>query len=135
MIPKPHMRSAVLSAVLILASVIAIAEKIPDSAWQMGTLRSVTSDTRSRVLGAMNNGQGVIGEQVRIITHYAIDTAQFIYQADNTTRRHDKPLDVTINGPIKFAVMGTDIYVCEDTGKVHKMVVATKTLKTDNNPK
>lgn len=117
--------------VVFMLSIAAVAEKIPDSAWQLGTLRSVTSETRSRVLGTLNNGTGLVGEQIRIITHYTIETAQYIYQADRTANRHDKPLNVTINGPIKFAVVGTDIYVCEDTGKVHKLVVATKTLKTE----
>jgi len=111
------------------------ADKIPDSAWQTGTLRNVTSDTHSRVLGMMNNGQGMVGTQVRIVWHYTIDGGQYVYEADRTTKRHDKPLNVTINGPVKFAVVGMDLYLCDDVGKVHKLAIATKTLKTADNHK
>jgi hypothetical protein len=107
------------------------AEKIPDSAWQTGTLRNVTSDTRSRVIGMYNNGQGMVGEQIRIITHYSIETPQYIYEAERTTRRHDKSLNVTINGQVKIAVEGMDLYIYDDVGKVHKLMIATKTLKSD----
>jgi hypothetical protein len=141
MATKPVLRRYIASAerllilVLLLsfATVAAIAEKIPDSAWQTGTLHSVTSDTHSRLLGMVNNGQGMVGEQIRIVTHYTIESPQYIYQADLTTKRHDKPLNVTINAPVTFAIVGMDIYLRDDIGKVHKLSIATKTLKTEDN--
>lgn len=108
------------------------AHKIPDSAWQTGTLRNVTSNTHSRVLGVMNNGQGMVGTQVRIVWRYTIESSLYIYEADRTARRRDKALDVTINAPVRFAVVGMDLYVRDDAGKVHKLAIATKTLKTEN---
>ena len=44
-----------LTFALIVASSNA-APKVPDSAWQTGTLRNVTNDTHSRLLGTSNNG-------------------------------------------------------------------------------
>ncbi|MGO8720771.1 MAG: hypothetical protein ACLQMO_16395 [Acidobacteriaceae bacterium] len=119
-----------LSFVLVVAVSYA-APKIPDSAWQVGTLRSATSDTHSHLVGMYNNGHGMVGEHIRIIWHYTIDGGQYIYEAERTTRRHGKPLNVTINGPVKFAVVGTDLYLRDDAGKVHKLAIVTKTLKTD----
>lgn len=50
-----------LTFVLVVVSTYA-APRIPDSAWQTGTLRNVTNDTHSRLLGMYNNGQGMVGE-------------------------------------------------------------------------
>ena len=55
--------------------------------------------------------------------------------ADWTTNRHDKALNVTINGPVKFAVVGMDLYLVDDVGKVHKLAIATKTLKAASSAK
>ena len=133
--PKPKRgigsdATSLLIVVLLLSLTALAATKIPDSAWQTGTLRNVTSDSHSKMVGAYNNGHGVLTEKVRTVTHYTIEAPQYIYQADRLTNQHDKPLDVTINGPVKFAVVGTDMYLNDDTGKSHKLTVATKTLRT-----
>lgn len=120
----------VLTFAFVVVSTYAV-PKIPDSAWQSGTLRNVTNDTHSRLLGMYNNGQGMVGEQIRIIWHYTIDGGQYIYDAERTTNRHGKPLNVTINGPVKFAVVAMDLYMRDDAGKVQKLAIVTKTLKTD----
>lgn len=119
-----------LTFALVVASTYA-APKIPDSAWQTGTLRNVTNDTHSRLLGTYNNGQGMVGEQIRIIWHYIINGDRYIYEGERTTNRHGKPLDVTINEPMKFAVVGMDLYMRDDVGKAQKLAIVTKTLKTD----
>jgi len=138
----PQLYAATPARLLILLSLLLLsavapapaiaADKIPDSAWQTGTLRNVTSDTHSRVLGTINNGTGMVGTQVRIVWHYTIENSQYIYEADRTTNRHDKALNVTINAPIKFAVVRMDLYLQDEAGKVHKLAIATKTLKTEN---
>ncbi len=138
--PKLHavtsVRLQILVSLLLLFAVApttaAAANKIPDSAWQTGTLRDVTTDTHSRVVGMINNGHGMVGTQIRIVWHYTIDGNQYAYQADRTTRGRKKPLDVTINAPIKFAVVGMDLYLKDEAGKVHKLAIATKTLKEKN---
>lgn len=136
-----QLHAATSSRLLILASLLLLivmapapapaADKIPDSAWQTGTLRNVTNDTRSRVLGVMNNGQGMVGTQIRIVWHYTLEGGEYVYEADMTTNRHGRPLNVTINAPVKFAVVGMDLYLQDEAGKVHRLAIATKTLETD----
>lgn len=122
-------------AVFLAAVVSHAAPKVPDSAWQSGMLRGVTNDTHSRVVGMINNGQGFVGEKIRIVWHYTIEGGQYVYEADRTTRRHDKPLDVTINAPVKYAILGMDLYLQDSSGKVYKLAVVTKTVKGDANAK
>lgn len=126
---------AVVCAVFLACVASSAAPKIPASAWRTGILRNVTSDTQSRVVGVLNNGQGVLGEKVRIVWHYTIVGGQYVYEADRTTRRRDKPLDLTINAPIKFAVVGMDLYLQDDSGKVYKLAIMTKALQGDANGK
>ncbi len=140
--PVPQLHAATPGRLLVLISLlmlvalapatVAAAKKIPDSAWQTGTLRNVTNDTNSRLVGMYNNGYGMVGEKVRIVWHYIIDAGQYVYESERTTRRHDKPLNLTINGPVKFAVDGMDLYLRDEDGKVHKLTIATKTLKPEN---
>jgi hypothetical protein len=58
---------SILITIFLLAFTDAIAEKILDSASETGTLRGVTNDTHSRLIGMYNNGQGMMGEQIRIV--------------------------------------------------------------------
>lgn len=130
-------RLLVCASLLLLAAVASVpavaAKKIPDSAWQTGMLRNVTNDTRSRIIGwTSHNGVGHVGEKVSVVWHYTIEGQQYTYEADRTARQHDKPLDLTINAPVKFAVVGMDLYLTDDGGKAHKLEIATKTLKTEN---
>lgn len=108
--------------ILLLAAVAsmpaAAAKTIPDSAWQTGTLRSVTNDTQSRVFGwTSHNGVGHVGEKVSVVWHYTIEGGEYVYEADRTARQHDKPLDVTINAPVQFAVVGMDLYLKMDRAR------------------
>ncbi|MHB1021367.1 MAG: hypothetical protein ACYC46_02045 [Acidobacteriaceae bacterium] len=138
--PKPHAvtpaRLTILVSLLLLAAVApapAIAKKIPDSAWQTGTLLKVTDDSSSRIMGwTSHNGVGHVGTYVRVVWHYTIEDGQYIYEAERTTKQRDKPLDVTVNAPVKFAVVKMDLYLRDDEGKVHKLGIETKTLKTES---
>jgi hypothetical protein len=46
-------------------------------------------------------------------------------------KKHDKPLNVTINAPVKFAIENEDCYLLDDQGTEHKLVVEKKTLKSN----
>lgn len=126
--------TAIFLLLAMISSVPALAaKKIPDTAWQAGTLRNVTNDTQSRVFGwTSHNGVGHVGEKVSVVWHYTIEGQQYTYEAERTARQHDKPLDVTINAPVKFAVVGMDLYLQDAARKVHKLEVVTKALKTEN---
>jgi len=66
------------------------------------------------------------------VTLYTIDDGKYVWVVSRRMRKkHDKPLNVTINAPIKFAVENEDCYLLDDQGKEHKLVVEKKTLKTN----
>jgi hypothetical protein len=108
----------------------AFSAKIPATAWQAGTLTDLTTDTESKIVGL--NGMLVQGHYV--ITHYFIESADYIYEANLVLHARDKQPPVTVNGPIKFALAGTDFYIQDEQGKEHKLALVKKTLKTPVRP-
>jgi len=66
------------------------------------------------------------------VTLYTIDDGKYLWVVSrHLVKKHDKPLNVTINAPVKFAVEGGDCYLMDDEGKEHKLVVEKKTLKPE----
>jgi hypothetical protein len=64
------------------------------------------------------------------VVHYIVETDQYVYEADLVLRhKEDKQPAVTVNGPIKFAVVKSDLYVQDEHGKEFKLVSVKKTLK------
>jgi hypothetical protein len=105
------------------------ATKIPADAWQTGTLVSSEESSHSRVVGV--NGT-VVGREYPIV-HYVIDTPQYIYEA-NLALRHerDKRPALTVNGPIKFAFVKSDLFIQDEDGKEIEVKLTKKTLKQGN---
>jgi hypothetical protein len=104
--------------------------KVPDSAWQTGTLKDLTTDRESRLLGA----NGMLVQAQFIITHYFIESSAYTYEADLRSRARDKQPPVTVNGSIKFALVGSDFYIQDEDGKEHKLMLVKKTLKSPTQP-
>ena len=78
----------------------------------------------------MNNGHGSLVEKHRTHDYYTIDAGEMIYVAVRETHlRGDKPLNVTVNAPIKYAIKGHDVYLMDDDGKQHKLSLQKKILK------
>lgn len=64
------------------------------------------------------------------VTLYTIDDGKYLWVVSRRMmKKNDKPLDLTINIPVKFAVEKQDCYLLDDEGKEHKLVVEKKTLK------
>ncbi len=72
-------------------------------------------------------GQTVV-QRTDTLTHYVLHGQEYIYKADRRTTPRDKPLDVTIHGPINFAVVGAKVYVRDEQGKIHKLALVSKAL-------
>jgi hypothetical protein len=94
----------------------------------------MTSEKGSRLVGSYsaNNGTayGSLHERRNDATYYAIESGDLIYVIKRTlTRRSDKQLNLTINGPVKFAVEGEDVYLMAEDGKEHKLTLESKRLK------
>ena len=119
-----------LIAILLLPLVSpSFAAKIPADAWQTGTLVSSEESWHSRVAGV--NGM-VVGREYPTV-HYVIDTPQYTYEADLALRhQRDKRPALTVNGPIKFAFVKTDVYIQDENGKEIEVKLTKKTLKQGN---
>lgn len=119
--------SALLLCVFYLS---AVASKVPDTAWQMGTLRDMKTDTVSGVSGVANHGVGILATHYFVVTHYLIDGPGMSYEANWLIRsRRDKQLLVTLRGPIKFALIGHDFYIQDEEGKTRKLVFVAKAVR------
>jgi hypothetical protein len=108
----------------------AFAVKIPDSAWQTGTLREIATDSHSRLHGVANGGIGVLNTSIYVVTHYVIDGPGYTYEANRVpSGRHPRQLLVTVHGPIKFALVGHDFYIQDDEGKTQKLIFILRSIK------
>jgi len=121
-----------LCAVFLLVSLSAAVE-IPADAWQTGTLKDLQESWHSRTVGTFDNGHGMLVGREYPIVHYVIDAPPYIYEADLVLRhKRDKQPTVTVNGPIKFAFVKSDMYIQDEDGKEIKMRLTKKTLKQGN---
>jgi len=123
------MKRPLLPLIAILLSLLAtpsFAAKIPADAWQTGTLVSSEESWHSRVAGV--NGM-VVGREYPIV-HYVIDTPQYTYEADLALKhQREKRPALTVNGPIKFAFVKSDLYIQDENGKEIGVKLTKKTLK------
>jgi len=64
---------------------------------------------------------------------FIIETDSYTYMASEIVRG-TKPANVTINGPVKFAIDGTTMYLLDDGGKEHKADIVKKVLRQASEP-
>ena len=66
-----------------------------------------------------------------IPTYYEIDAGEIVYLVKQSlTHRRDKQLKLTVNAPVKFAIVKNDFYLLDEDGKQQKLSIEKKTLKT-----
>jgi hypothetical protein len=66
------------------------------------------------------------------VTVYTIDDGKYLWVVSRRmVKKHDKPLELTVNAPVKFAIEKGDCYLLDDEGKEHKLMVEKKILKTN----
>ena len=127
---KPVRKILVQLAFIALFTFSAFGAKIPATSWQTGTLTDLTTDNESKIVGL----NGMLVQSHHVITHYFIESADYIYEANLVLHAKDKQPPVTVNGPIKFALAGNDFYIQDEQGKEHKLALVKKTLKTPARP-
>lgn len=109
-----------------------VAAKVPADSWQTGKLTDTSETWHSRTVGTLNSNGGLLVGREYPIIRYIIETDTYTYEAELALRhKADKRPSLTVNGPIKFAVVKSDFYIQDEQGKEHKLVLAKKTLKTD----
>lgn len=107
-----------------------VAAKVPADAWQAGTLTDSSETWHSRTVGTLNSNHGMlIGREYPIIT-YTIEADTFTYEVELTLRhRGDDRPSLTVNGPIKFAIVKSDFFIKDEQGKEFRLILAKKTIK------
>lgn len=113
----------VVLAIMAAPSASSFAEKIHDSDWKTGKLTDVRFEKDSRLTGHTTRRNDS--------TYYEIDAGDLVYVVKQELRgRHDKQLNLTVNAPVKFAVVKDDFYLLDEGGKQHKLSIEKKTLKS-----
>jgi hypothetical protein len=121
-------------AIFLLIAVPAIAAKVPVDAWQTGTLTDIVDEQRpvttqhEHTYGTHH--QSTTTDASYTVPHYLIETDKHVYEVIANGGDRRRVLPVTVNGPLKYALIGTDLYIQDEKGKEHKMTVLRKTLKT-----
>jgi hypothetical protein len=134
---------AILTIALLLTCYLAAGEK--QRAWQTG---KVLDSERSRYFAGTvggSNTSGTVNENgsysgntndsqtaiYRVYETFVIEGDTYVYQAQEHVKwRWSKPANLTVNGPVKYAVEKRRLYVIDDDGKEHEMEIVKKTLKT-----
>ncbi len=117
----------VLTLCLLNISADAIAKDKKPIEWKTGTLLDARTERGRRTVPINGQYQQLRDDQ----SYYVIDDGEkytYLVRRSMTSRR-DRPLEVTINGPIKFAVDDHDILLLDEKGKQHRLAIEQKALR------
>lgn len=138
----------VLTALLLSMCALATAEKQRD--WKTG---KVLDSERSRYFAGTvggSNTNGTVSENgtysgntngsqtavYRVYETFVIEGDTEAYQAQEHIKwRWSKAANLTVNGPVKYAIEKRKLYVIDEDGKEHEMEIVKKTLRTPEPPK
>jgi hypothetical protein len=125
--------------ILLLLTVLhAVAAKVPDSSWQTGILTDLVDETHTvnteyeHAYGTHRHSTST--ESSYTIPHYIIETDKYIYEAIANGGYRRRVLNLTVNSPLKYAIVGTAFYIQDEDGKERKMTILKKTLKARADP-
>ena len=126
------MRRLLFSALLLVVCSPPCAAK--DRAWTTGTLVNSVTERDSRNVGVPPTI--VTGPKVLTlrndITYYTIDDGKYVWVVSRRmTKKEDKPLRVTVDTPVKFAIEKKTCYLLDEQGEEHKLTVERKRPKTN----
>jgi hypothetical protein len=95
--------------------------------WRTGTLLDSSTERGTRHVPINGNIQEMRNDQ----SYYEIDDGEkYVYVVRRSmTSRWDKPIPLTVNAPIKFAIDGSDLLLLDEKGKQHRLAIEKKTLK------
>jgi hypothetical protein len=89
---------------------------------------TVDVDGNSGTYRGQSNGSSTA--VYRVFETFVIEGDQYVYLAQERLRwRWSKAANVTVNGPVKYAVEKRKLYVMDEDGKEHEMEVVKKTLR------
>lgn len=86
-----------------------------------------TSGDSGTYRGHTNSSETAI---YRVYETFLIEGDDHAYLAQERLRwRWSKPANLTVNGPVKFAVQGRKLFVIDEDGKEHEMEILRKALR------
>jgi len=112
------MRRLLYSAlVFVVFSAVSIAK---DRAWRTGTLVNAETERDSRSIGIPPTI--ITGPKIKTlrndVTYYTIDDGKYRWVVSrHMTKKDDKPLDVTVDAPVKFALEKKNCYLLDNQGE------------------
>lgn len=138
------LRTAVLLAVLVPTAAYA---KHKGRGWQQGKL--IATDASRYFAGTVGSAStnGSISESgdsgtysgqttssqravYRVYQDYVIETDQYVYIAEERLRwRWSKPANLTVNGPVQYAIEKNKMFILDEDAKEHEARVVKKILK------
>jgi hypothetical protein len=112
-----------LCSVLLFFSAMQAKDKKPIE-WRTGTLLDTSTQRGTRLVGDKDG----VYEARRDQSYYEIDDGdKYIYVVRRSmTARWDKPIPLTVNGPVKFALAGDDMLLIDEKGKQHRLAIEKK---------
>jgi hypothetical protein len=72
----------------------------------------------------------------RVFENFVIEGDKYVYLGQERLRwRWSKAANVTVNGPVKYAVEKRKLYILDEDGKEHEMEIVKKTLRLPDEKK
>lgn len=111
---------------ILLLSTFAFAGRVPDSAWKTGLLKRVSSDPVAPTTDIA--GKKAVRHRYAA-TYYFIQSGEYLYEGETLHRKSEKDFSVDVNAPVKFLLSGMDMYLRDNKGKQHKLLLLN-TIRT-----
>jgi hypothetical protein len=114
-------------------------EKIQNRNWQTGRLMDLQrsqdlAGTVERPGVVLTNGIRLTNNSRRAIYRrqetLVIETEMYDYTVDEVLGRRQQPANLTVNGPVTFAIEGPTLYLIDEDGRQYKTEVVRKALRT-----
>lgn len=104
------------------------------SSYFAGTVGSANTTGTAQANGGYGTYQGnTTSSQAAVYRTYEtflIEGDTYAYMAQERLRwKWSKPANLTVNGPVKFAVQKRKLFVVDDDGKEHEMEIVKRILK------
>ena len=96
-----------------------------------GTSNTIGNSTYSNASGSYSgSNSGTDVAIYRVYEDYVIDSGTLVYLVEERLHwRWSKPAHLTVNGPVKFYVIGRKLHILDDDGKEHDTSIIKQTLK------
>ena len=125
------MRLLYFAFVFLVFAVVSVAK---NRTWRTGTLVNAETQSEPRTIGIPPTI--ITGPKIKTlrndVTFYTIDDGKYVWVVSrHMTNKDDKPLNVTINTPVKFAIEKKACYLLDEQGEEHKLRLERKLPKTD----